>query len=47
MLLIIYHVLEIRRNDGTVLDHCSSLALEVSTTRPLGDEMTMVTEILP
>lgn len=37
VLLIIYHGLEIGSNDGIIMDHCSSLALEVSTPKPLRD----------
>ena len=37
VLFIIYHGLEIGSNDGIIMDHCSSLALEVSTPTPLRD----------
>ena len=38
--LVTYHGLEIGSNDGVIMDHCSSLALEVSTPKPLRDRCT-------
>ena len=47
MLLIIYHVLEMRRNHGITSNHFYSFVLDVSTTRALREEMTVVAGRLP